>query len=80
MEESNAKEREKSTTPPPEPGSVALQVDEALSSELRGKVISIVGDFFVFEYVYKNHTRQYHETQNGELTGEYGGGGWRERG
>ena len=49
-----------------------MQVDEALSKDLKGKVMSVAGDFFIFEYLYKNHTRQYHEAENGDLTGAWG--------
>ncbi|KAF5829741.1 hypothetical protein DUNSADRAFT_15565 [Dunaliella salina] len=36
-------------------------VDEVLQKELGDKFILLPTEFFVFEYLYKNHTRHYHE-------------------
>ncbi len=44
-------------------------VDVLLSGELGGRAVLLPGEFFIFEYVYKNHTRHYHP-DNGKLTGE----------
>eukprot|EP00798_Chlamydomonas_sp_ICE-L_P020360 gene20360-27124_t len=37
----------------------------------QGKLLRIPAEFFVYEYMYKNHTRQFHEEPSGELTEDY---------
>jgi hypothetical protein len=43
-----------------------------LGKELGGVALLLPGEFFVYEYVYKNHTRHFHP-EDGKLTG---GAGW----
>jgi hypothetical protein len=45
------------------------EVDGVLDKELGGVALLLPGEFFVFEYVYKNHTRHFHP-EDGKLTGE----------
>lgn len=46
------------------------EVSELLSRVLSGKVLRLAADFFTFEYVYKNHTRHYHD-EHGIITGAF---------
>ncbi|GAX75433.1 hypothetical protein CEUSTIGMA_g2877.t1 [Chlamydomonas eustigma] len=67
----SAQAQERNADSEQEQGSLAFEVDVALSKELKGKVLSVPGDFFIFEYWYKNRTRQFHEADSGELTEDY---------
>lgn len=54
-----------------EAGTVAAEVEELLGKAFKNKVLSVEGDFFIYEYVYKNHTRQYHVDSEGRYTEDY---------
>ena len=57
------------TPPPPH----TPQVDRVLAPALAHRLLSIPSDFFIYEYLYKNHTRHYHPDADGRLTGGRGG-------
>ncbi len=46
------------------------EVDALLAPALAHRLLSIPSDFFTYEFLYKNHTRQFHRTTGGSVTGE----------
>eukprot|EP00198_Chlamydomonas_reinhardtii_P011586 XP_001700923.1 predicted protein [Chlamydomonas reinhardtii] len=47
------------------------EVDRVLAPALAHRLLSIPSDFFIYEYLYKNHTRHYHPDADGRLTEDW---------
>lgn len=48
------------------------EIDQVLIPELEGKLLRIPAEFFIYEYMYKNHTRHFHEDEKtGEITEDW---------
>ncbi|GFR45017.1 hypothetical protein Agub_g6328, partial [Astrephomene gubernaculifera] len=56
-----------STSTPPSPS----EVERVLSPALAHQLLAIPSDFFVYEFLYKNHTRHYHPEKDGSITEDW---------
>ncbi|KXZ53821.1 hypothetical protein GPECTOR_6g739 [Gonium pectorale] len=46
-------------------------VDRVLAPALAHRILSVPSDFFIYEYLYKNHTRHYHAEKDGSVTEDW---------
>ncbi|KAG2496044.1 hypothetical protein HYH03_005965 [Edaphochlamys debaryana] len=56
---------------PPQTAPSHAAVDAVLAPALAHRLLSIPSDFFVYEYLYKNHTRHFHPDSNGRVTEDW---------